>query len=88
MAKRITLDELARMVMDEFRNVRTEFGGQLKAIRTEMAGIRTEMTEGFASANRRLDEPSTRFDQIERKLDSTIEPVDTHDRRIEALEKR
>ncbi len=77
MARHVTIDHLAEMVAKGFQN------------------LRREMLDGFASIRAILDDHgetladhSHRLDRIERKLDNTIERVDTHNVRLERLEKR
>jgi len=77
MGRRVTLDGLAVMVVNGFKDLRDQMQIGLQAIRDEMAN------HGGV-----LGDHSQRLQRIERKLDNTIERVDDHGVRLERVEKR
>lgn len=71
MSKKITTEDLARMVNKGFEHVLSEMGGLTKKI---------DVDHRFDEVDRRFDEVERRFDRIEKLI------LADHKRRIERLE--
>jgi len=90
MAKRVTIDRLAEMVVNGFQELQDE----MRRGFNEVAARFNDVYRRFDAVDARFDDVYGRFDgvnarleRIERKLDGTIERVDDHGVRLARLEK-
>jgi vacuolar-type H+-ATPase subunit E/Vma4 len=54
--KEAEFEKLARLIKEEGEDIRRDVHEQIGAVQDEIGGLRTEMRDGFAAVNRRLDQ--------------------------------
>ena len=85
---KMTLDKLARMMADNFSEIKTELKGDIKSLEGNLKSLEARMVTGFESVDERLDRVEQKLGKVENRVEGVRDILVSEEKQVLDLQKR